>query len=387
MKKLLLSFFTYLLLIFPVVSANEVAPASSATYLSKFRQHAEFILLPIQVPTFVDISLNSIPPTYHANLSLYNLSTGVFEPTSFIEVSGTPEVPKITNAESLIIYTNLTDSNTKTFQDFSAVGNTPSFIRLKATFLEPVSVSSVQFLLDPTSTKPYKISIYYAKTLGSDFETLALNRSLLGNGVVDILQVNAVDFEIVIEITEPLRISEIKFNNKSENNPPKLRFLAKPNYRYKLFFDPQVVQYVPTTEAPNFNTAVDSEVLKVTSLNIAPNAIFTEMDSDGDGVVDSMDNCPNISNSDQVDLNKNGMGDACEDFDSDGVLNYIDNCPDIVNRNQLDSDGDGVGDACDLEESRFLEKYFWIPWLGIAFGFGVVALIIFSTKKYKITEN
>lgn len=38
------------------------------------------------------------------------------------------------------------------------------------------------------------------------------------------------------------------------------------------------------------------------------------------------------------------------DLDGDGVLNNIDNCPDISNPEQNDSDLDGIGDVCDLNE-------------------------------------
>jgi hypothetical protein len=38
---------------------------------------------------------------------------------------------------------------------------------------------------------------------------------------------------------------------------------------------------------------------------------------------------------------------SSRDSDGDGVLNEIDNCPGVPNPNQLDSDGDGFGDACD----------------------------------------
>lgn len=35
------------------------------------------------------------------------------------------------------------------------------------------------------------------------------------------------------------------------------------------------------------------------------------------------------------------------DLDEDGILNEIDNCPEIPNPDQLDDDGDGMGDVCD----------------------------------------
>ena len=59
------------------------------------------------------------------------------------------------------------------------------------------------------------------------------------------------------------------------------------------------------------------------------------VDSDGDGICDSDDNCPAVSNPNQADRDNDGVGDAC------------DNCPDVANPNQEDSDGDGVGDACE----------------------------------------
>ncbi|MGB2022028.1 MAG: LamG-like jellyroll fold domain-containing protein, partial [Flavobacteriaceae bacterium] len=37
------------------------------------------------------------------------------------------------------------------------------------------------------------------------------------------------------------------------------------------------------------------------------------------------------------------------DIDGDGVPNQIDNCPTASNPNQLDSDGDGIGDSCDID--------------------------------------
>jgi len=57
----------------------------------------------------------------------------------------------------------------------------------------------------------------------------------------------------------------------------------------------------------------------------------TSDDGDGDGVIDSIDNCPTISNPDQANLDGDAFGDACDDDrDGDGVLNGDDACPDIA---------------------------------------------------------
>lgn len=55
---------------------------------------------------------------------------------------------------------------------------------------------------------------------------------------------------------------------------------------------------------------------------------IVENDSDGDGFGDSVDNCPTVSNPDQIDSDGDGFGDACDDDDDDdGVLDVDDACP------------------------------------------------------------
>lgn len=80
----------------------------------------------------------------------------------------------------------------------------------------------------------------------------------------------------------------------------------------------------------------------------------TAEDSDNDGVLDALDNCPEIFNPDQEDSNANGIGDACDvvienDSDMDGIVDSEDNCPEVANPNQADLDGDGIGDFCDAD--------------------------------------
>lgn len=73
-----------------------------------------------------------------------------------------------------------------------------------------------------------------------------------------------------------------------------------------------------------------------------------DSDDDNDGVPDESDNCPTIPNPGQENVDGDDVGDVCDpDADNDGLDNDFDNCPLYNNPGQEDSDGDGVGDVCD----------------------------------------
>jgi len=74
-------------------------------------------------------------------------------------------------------------------------------------------------------------------------------------------------------------------------------------------------------------------------------------DSDNDGVPDVEDNCADVADATQVDLDRDGVGDSCDDDDdNDGVDDTADLCPRDADADQSDNDGDHIGDTCDDDD-------------------------------------
>ena len=106
-----------------------------------------------------------------------------------------------------------------------------------------------------------------------------------------------------------------------------------------------------------YNIEVDNGIVHFT-------ADVVLLDEDGDGVGNSVDECPqgatNWSSTDETDTDKDGCRDADEDNDddNDGIPDDRDECPGYDNSNDMDcdripdweddSDGDGVVDQDDI---------------------------------------
>jgi Thrombospondin type 3 repeat len=98
--------------------------------------------------------------------------------------------------------------------------------------------------------------------------------------------------------------------------------------------------------APDAHTAVRCDQIGIGA---------TATDTDGDGIANTCDNCPTISNASQLNWDEDSFGDACDpDVDGDGVANGADQCaftplgfPVDANgcsQGQVDQDLDGICD-------------------------------------------
>lgn len=134
----------------------------------------------------------------------------------------------------------------------------------------------------------------------------------------------------------------------SDNMANNINFDAGVGVKFAL--SPSVALYVEGGYINHLKTTVGPEVRTDNFLKVTGGLEFSlgkAKDSDGDGVADRKDKCPDTPAGVAVDEN------GCPlDKDGDGVPDYKDDCPDVAGPASLngcpDKDGDGVPDKDDL---------------------------------------
>lgn len=270
----------------------------------------------------------------------------------------------------------LLDGSTETTFDFPLISSGLQKGKIKIVYATSLETDSVVFQTTADSYMPT------AFTLVIDGKCIL---NTMQGGSARFPKMMAQTIEIEFEYIQPIRFTEVGVGlNKEEEITNTVRFVYQPAMKYSLYTDsPTGREFV---QSPNINLFSKNTEAIIVLGGLHKNPLYKDRDTDTDGVIDSVDNCPLQANSDQKDGNGNNVGDICDDYDYDGILTYLDNCPKIENSGQVDIDRDGLGDACDTEESRVTEKYPWMPWVvfaGVLLLVGAMGYEVIKMKKIK----
>ncbi len=376
MKKILIA--TLVLSFTLAIAEAHSGPEAHAETISAFRSYFTVAPQGLKVPTVVSVPL---PEMYMERQSLLieDETSDTFIPSLYMRTLLT-QPDQITVVHQDTPLPQLSDASTLTTVDFDVTGDSAKEDMLILTSKEPMSVSGVTVLLDQFVALPQTISILAGEP---NDERVVLTERNVTSQTIRFPKTFGNRFVISFVHVQPLRISDIQFIHESVTKDvhDSVRFLAQPGHTYSVYFDPDRVAGVNVGEAPNLSDNTGVRTLE--EPDIQKNKTYVQADSDSDGVPDVRDNCVQIHNTTQVDIDENGRGDTCDDFDKDGVSNGKDNCVNDPNGSQVDTDADGIGDICDGEESRITESHPYLPWMAL----GIVALLLAAMLYSVITRK
>ena len=360
----IISFLTFCSITLNALAFNEFKTQTTESY-----QQTHDIELPeIKVPTLIefnyDIQKHSILILDENQQPVGFKEQTLYEENNFKLTSS----PKIQKLDSLV------DGNFKTSTKFKVQKDT-QITNLNFKSQEKHKYQSVNMDYNYLSKTADYITI---SSIINGKQEAVVARTKVTADTIQFPLVLTNNFQITLEHSQPLEVNEIVFkrSTKAQAFSNQYTFLAVPGSNYTIFTDADRNPNYLIPEVGSY--PADATILTSTLTNTQPNSLYQPKDTDQDGVLDNVDNCRNVANADQADINENSIGDACEDFDGDGVLNSQDNCPNQANSNQADQDNDKIGDVCDNQENRITERLPWIQWAALGL---TAAIIIFLAVK------
>ncbi len=370
-----------------------IAPAQAEQArvdLSPVTAFAQVIHVPavsVAVPTVVAVPLATAP--VHTSVLVQDTETGVYVGALLYQKQLQTAVPLTLSSVPSRALTTLTDNRYDSSVEFPVSDEGENKVTISIDAAAAVTTSQIQLQLASYVALPQSVSLKVGTMEHGVLQTVIATRPLTGT-TITFPEVTATHFELTFTYAQPLRIAELRLiQDGGTETKNEVRFLAKPQHAYDIYIDPDRVIEAYDIESGNLTN--DVGVVTLSAQAPITNVYYVPADVDEDGVRDLYDNCVQVPNADQEDIDGNGRGDACDDFDRDGRLNYQDNCVDQPNHFQDDEDGDGIGDACDSEESRFTERNPWIPWVGMGAA-AIVLLFLFvavarQTKTVTVTKE
>ena len=361
--------FLLITLFVPLVLADGVLD------LSPFRSMHEIEVPTIELASEVKVYLSEVQDM---GIALVENESGEAQATASIRETQAVDL-EVTETSSLDGSTDsLVDGDYETVAEFDLDDDAGAAYLIVETS-EELTSSKFSLSLDDHVALPYEIAI---KAYENGSWSTVVARTDLNSSSVSFPETSASKWKVELWHSQPLRVREVNFvdANPSVATGEYIVWLARPGETYTHYTDAAVYTRVSTTEGGDLLDDEDA-ILEAALGEEQDNPFFIEPDDDEDGVANYLDNCVNVANADQEDLDENGLGDACEDHDGDGVVDSKDNCPEHANRYQDDEDGDGIGDECDDEESRITEKFPWLSWLAMGLAAVVILGIVIHTIR------
>lgn len=119
------------------------------------------------------------------------------------------------------------------------------------------------------------------------------------------------------------------------------------------------VESILAAEITITGTSANISALQDGSINVTPSPARVNSDIDGDGVTDRYDAFPK-NPKESLDTDNDGIGNNADtDDDNDGIEDAADNCPLVVNTDQKDLDQNGIGDSCQLITTGIFDISKW----------------------------
>ncbi|TSC78839.1 MAG: Thrombospondin 3-like protein [Parcubacteria group bacterium Gr01-1014_29] len=369
-----------------VVSIAAQGFPSAEEVFRAYRKQKDIGVIPsIKVPTVVEVPLEEYQERWE--FAVYDVSDRKFESNMYraepvrdpIILTASTKEPRTTVG----FPERMVDKNNTTYTDILLPNQGQGFASFTITTNRPLSSSGITLSLEKNVALPTSMEIRAVV----DGETrVVLRENKMMQNTAHFPQVTSSQWTIAFSYGQPLRITELHIlDDKAPVLKRGVRFLAQPGHVYQLYLDPD--NLIRPVTAQSANLSLDEGVIRLSPVLSKANLLYRPADVDEDDVPDMIDNCVSVANQDQIDIDGNARGDACDDFDRDGVLNSKDNCSNSPNSDQRDTDGDSIGDVCDKEESRFTEKYPWIPWIGIGSAGVVLIVLLFLTARSLPQKN
>lgn len=243
-------------------------------------------------------------------------------------------------------YRNLKDWNKKTYLELTIWNENISWNEIVLEFNEEVKEYSTHFNFSFESS--YYLSEFYISEDWKKYNRVSIKD--ITNFSFKYLKLKIVPkvwFTPGPNFIEKIRIEELSFI-RDINTFVFISFFDSPIDFYSSYNCKDTFNVYPNSFNnfwTNSNTkSVDVYLTKNSSYNV-----YVKKDVDNDWVLDSDDNCKDIYNPFQKDIDSDWKWDMCNDVDKDWIIWYKDNCKYVGNSDQKDINVNWIGDKCEFD--------------------------------------